>query len=154
MYIAAICSFPGGFDVLILMRSASQPRASFAIAEVSPDGNDLTAGFPAGIPGLSGATCAATGKPAAIDNAAIPANTWTKRFQFTNPSSSSNMAAARPLSKRFDSNVLHTNMQVRALGWGNAVGLLKLNRFPAASFPACGRQRQFSICRLRPRSAS
>jgi hypothetical protein len=96
MYIAAICSFPGGFDVLILMRSASQPRASFAMADVSPARDGLTGGFPAGIPGLSGATCAATGKLAAIDNAAVPASTWTKRFQFTNPSSSSYLAATRP----------------------------------------------------------
>ena len=70
--------------------------ASFAIADVSPDGDDLTGGFPAGIPGLCGATCAATGKLAANDKAAIPANTWTMRFQFTNPSSSCNLAAIRP----------------------------------------------------------
>jgi len=132
MYIAAICSFPGGFDVLILMRSASQPRASFAIADVSPGGTELT-GFP-GIPGLSGVTCAAIGKLAAINNAATPANIWTFRFQFTNPSSSKRWRQPSRLSKRFESNVLHTNMQVWALGWGNAVGLLKLNRFSAASF--------------------
>ncbi len=111
MYIAAICSFPGGFDVLILMRSASQPCASFAIADVSARGGELT-GAPAGIPGLSGATCAPTGKLEAINNAASPTNIWTMRFQFTNPSSCSYLAATGRLSKRFDSNVLHTNMQV------------------------------------------
>jgi hypothetical protein len=91
MYIAAICSFPGGFDVLILMRSASQPCASFAIADAYP----VCEAFP-GIPGLSGATCAATGKLAAITNAATPANIWTMRFQFTNPSSSSYLAETWP----------------------------------------------------------
>src|SRR5258708_19202911 len=96
MVVGGIWPVPGGLVVLILMGSASQPRASFAIAEVSPVGNGLTGGFPAGIPGLSGATCAATGKLAAINNAAAPANTRTMRFQFTNPSSSSCLAATRP----------------------------------------------------------
>ena len=83
-YIAAICSFPGGFVVLILMRSVSQPCASLAIAEVLPIGDGLP-----GIPGPpAGETCAAIGKLAAIANAAVPAMLWTIRFQFTNPSSS------------------------------------------------------------------
>jgi len=56
------------------------------------------------------------------------------RFQFTNPSSCSYVAATGRLSKRFDSNVLHTNMQVWGVGWGNTEGLLKLNRFSAAGF--------------------
>src|SRR5260370_8900832 len=104
------------------------------MAEVPADGVALPGGFAAGSPGFSGAACAATGKLAAMDNAAVPASTWTKRFQFTNPSSSSYfLTAIQPLSKRFDSNVLHTNMQVWALGWGNAVGLLKFN-------PLFGRQ--------------
>ena len=84
MYFAAVCSFPGGFVVLIRIRSASQPCASFATAAVSPTGDGLV-----GIPGPpAGATCAATGKLAASKNAAAPANTRTLRFQFTNPSSS------------------------------------------------------------------
>jgi hypothetical protein len=84
MYIAASCSFPGGFVVLILMRSASQLCASFAIADVSPIGDGFI-----GIPGgAAGETCAATGTLAAIANAAAPAILWTMRFQFTNPSSS------------------------------------------------------------------
>src|SRR5205807_1909124 len=83
MYIAATCSFPGGFDVLILMRSASQPRASLAIEGVFPAEEIL-----AGIPGpAAGATCAAAGKLAAIINTVAPAMLWTIRFQFTNPSS-------------------------------------------------------------------
>src|SRR6266480_999763 len=83
-YIAAICSFPGGFVVLILMRSVSQPCASLAIAEVLPIGDGLP-----GIPGpTAGETCAAIGRLAAIANAAAPAMLWTIRFQFTNPSSS------------------------------------------------------------------
>ena len=83
-YIAATCSFPGGFVVLILMRSVSQPCASLAIAEVLPIGDGLP-----GIPGPpAGETCAAIGKLATIANAAVPAMLWTIRFQFTNPSSS------------------------------------------------------------------
>ncbi len=92
-YIAAICSFPGGFDVLILIKSASQPCASFEIAGVLG-----TAAGLAGIPGLSaGVTCAVTGIFAAIVSAAAPAKTWIMRFPFTNPSSSSRLAATRPL---------------------------------------------------------
>src|SRR4029077_4098543 len=133
MYIAGICSFPGGFDVLILMRSASQPCASLAIADVSPFGRGL-AGF-AGIPGApAGGTCAAIGKLAAIISAATTTITWTIRFQFTNPSSSSWLAAARPPQQRFASNVLHTNMQVWALGFGGGGALPKFNRWLADRF--------------------
>ena len=71
MYIAAICSFPGGFGVLILIRSASHPRASFAITDVFSTGEV----FP-GIPGpAADATCAAAGKLAAIDGEIAGART-------------------------------------------------------------------------------
>jgi hypothetical protein len=57
------------------------------------------------------------------------------RFQFTNPSSSSYDFPGTPASssqQRFASNVLHTNMQVWALGLGIGVALLKFNRILAA----------------------
>jgi len=115
------------------MRSVSQPSASFAIADVSRAG-DALAKFP-GIPGFSaGGACAATGKLAASASAAAPAIFWTTRFQFTNPSSSSRLAAAQPPQQRFASNVLHTNMQVWALHLGIGVALLKFNRLRAAGF--------------------
>jgi hypothetical protein len=56
------------------------------------------------------------------------------RFQFTNPSSSSRLAAAQPPQQRFASNVLHTNMQVWELGPGIGVALLKFNRCLPARF--------------------
>ena len=67
------------------MRSASQPRASLAIAVVFPTGEV----FPElGIPGpAADATCARAGKLAAIINRIARVIVWTIRFQFTNPSS-------------------------------------------------------------------
>ncbi len=131
MYIAASCSFPGGFVVLILMRSASQLCASFAIVEVSPIGGGFI-----GIPrGAAGETCAATGILAAIANAAAPTILWTMRFEFTNLSSWLRLPQHSRLSKRFALNVLHTNMQVWALGLGIGVALLKFNRFLATTSP-------------------
>src|SRR5207245_2962484 len=69
-YRAASCSFPGGLEVLILIKSASQPCASLAIAEVLLSGD--AGGGPAGIPGAAcGIPCAATGKLAANSAAAV-----------------------------------------------------------------------------------
>src|SRR6266850_172795 len=123
IYFAATCSFPGGFVVLIRIRSASHPCASFATFDVSPTSD----GF-AGIPGPVGVgACAATCKLVAATRAAAPAKTRILRFQFTNLSSSY-AVARKHLSKRFASNMLHTNMQVWAPNLGFGPALRKFNR--------------------------
>lgn len=108
MYIAAICSLPGGFEVLILIRSASQPRASFAIAGVFSTDEIL-----AGIPGpAAGATCAGAEKLVAITNTLATAMPGNIRFQFTNPSFLEIAGGIPGASKRFAFIRLHTNMHV------------------------------------------
>ena len=81
---AARFSFPGGLDVLILIRSASQLLASLAIDTGSGEALTALTGVGCGIP------CAATGELPAMSRTAVPAMTCTARFRFTNPPSSRN----------------------------------------------------------------
>ena len=86
-YLAASCSFPGGLDVLILIRSASQTSASLRTAVASATGDMLAVftGVACGIP------CAAAGTLAAKCKAAAAAIACpTTQFRFTNPPSSAN----------------------------------------------------------------
>jgi len=59
MYIARFAHFPGGFRRVDLDEVCRQPRAPSQSQEYPDVTSDRR--FPAGIPGLSGATCAATG---------------------------------------------------------------------------------------------
>jgi hypothetical protein len=111
------------------MSSASQPSASFAIAELS-----LAAGTGAGvldgIPGLCcGTLCAAHVKLIASIHGIPAEKILFLRFQLTKPSSSTSprSACCACLSKRFASNELHTNMQVWASVPGIPVALPKFN---------------------------
>src|SRR6202011_5599982 len=58
-YFAVACSFPGGFVVLVRIRSISQPWASLATAVVSPMGDGLLNVAGADVPeDWDGGTCA------------------------------------------------------------------------------------------------
>src|SRR4029077_8628524 len=89
-YFAAACSFPGGFVVLILIRSWNHVRASAVIEVRSPTGDWLAGRLLVG----GGATCALSGRAngdiaaaAAKKHAAASSGICLQRFQITRQSS-------------------------------------------------------------------
>src|SRR3984893_311951 len=84
-YFAVACSFPGGFVVLVRIRSISQPWASLATAVVSPMGDGLLNVAGADVPeDWDGGTCATSGKRALNSSAPTLITTCSLRFPLTN----------------------------------------------------------------------
>src|SRR5271154_2863986 len=126
-YFAAGSSPPGGFEVLILIRSVSHPCASCARAAVPPncevaDGRDRFGGVFEGIPGPLTGDWPKSGVAATRKKARTRATGTCKCHTFGLPSTNPPSLLARAFGQRpgkiIPANVLHGMCFILARGYG------------------------------------